>query len=257
MEYKPGESGVIKAFYNTGSHSGVFSKRIMVKSNSVKEPVLYLTLKGTVYADLEVKNNTAFFYDLEPGKTKRFDIPVINNMGKPFKIEGMKVVFPFNANNYFHIKATVKKGKNDKEFIEFAITPKSNVYQFRENAITVRLKTNSKQVPELMFYLRTRIKKIIEVTPTALFMYSRIKGKTAPATIELSTELKGGIKIKSVTCKNCPLRFKVVNISPKTKQILVKPDYEKGKKGIFSGVIKIIFEANGEKVYSIPVRGRL
>jgi hypothetical protein len=66
------------------------------------------------------------------------------------------------------------------------------------------------------------------------------------------------LKVKSVNCKDCPLDFKVVDISPKEKQILVTPDYKKGKKGkIFSGIIRILIDANGVKEYSIPVRGRL
>ena len=258
MEYEPGESGVIKAFYNTGSHTGSFAKSIRVKSNSVKDSDINLVLRGRVYAELELKNNTLFFYDLIPGKTKTFSVQVTNNMGKPLEVKGWEITYPFNANLYFDLKIKVVKGSDNQEFLKFYLTPKKAVYQFKNSSLTVKVKTNSKQVPVLSFYMRVKIKKVINITPTALFMYTKVGGKTAPATIEIDTQLDSGIKIKSVTCKDCPLTFEVVNVSDKSKQILVKPDYRKGKKGkIFSGIIRILVDANGVKELSIPVRGKL
>ena len=258
MEYEPGESGVIKAFYNTGSHTGSFAKRIRVKSNSVKDNDINLVLRGNVYAELEVKNNTLFFYDLIPGKTKTFSIEVKNNMGKPLKVKNWTITYPFNGKLFFDLKVEVVKGSGNKEFLKFYLTPKKSVYQFRNSSLTVKVNTNSKQVPVLSFYMRVKIKKVINVTPTALFMYTKVDGKTAPATIEIDTQLDSGIKVKSVTCKDCPLIFEVVNVSDKSKQILVKPDYRKGKKGkIFSGIIRVLVDANGMKELSIPVRGKL
>ncbi len=258
MEYAPGESGVIKAFYNTGAHTGSFAKRIRIKSNSVKDKDFNLVLRGNVFAELELRNTTLFFYDLIPGQTKTFSVPVINQMNKPLEIKKWYFSYPMNADNYFKLNVKVVKGSGNKEFLKFSLTPKKSVYQFRNSSLTVKVQTNSKQVPVIAFYMRLRIKRVVTITPTVLFMYTKINGKTAPATVEISTELDSGIEVKSVKCENCPLKFKIVNISKKDKQILVKPDYTKGKKGkVFSGKIKLVVEANGEKEYTIPVRGKI
>ncbi|BBB33304.1 hypothetical protein TTHT_1846 [Thermotomaculum hydrothermale] len=258
VEYEPGESGVIKAFYNTGTHTGMWAKRIRVKSNSIKDNDINLVLRGNTYAELELRNNTLFFYDLVPGKTKTFSVQVINNMNKPLKVKGWEITYPFNGNLFFDLKVKAVKGSGNKDFLKFSLTPKKAVYQFKNSSLTVKVKTNSKQVPTLSFYMRVKIKKVINITPTALFMYTNVNGKTAPATIEITTELENGLKIKSVKCKDCPLDFKVIDISKKDKQILVKPNYKRGKKGkIFSGIIRILVDVNGVKEYSIPVRGRL
>ncbi len=258
MEYEPGEGGVIKAFYNTGNHTGSFAKRIRVKSNSVKDSDINLVLRGNVYAELEVKNNTLFFYDLVPGVTKTFSVPVKNNMGRPLEVKSWKMTYPFNADIYFDLKVKVVKGSKNSEFLKFFLTPKKSVYQFKRSSLTIKVNTNSKQVPVLSFYVRLKIKKVIDINPTALFMYTKINGKTAPATIDISTELDNGLKIKSVSCSGCPLKFKIINISKKSIQILVEPDYKKGKSGkFFSGIIRILIDANGVKEFSIPVRGKL
>jgi len=258
VEYAPGEGGVIKAYYNTAAHTGMFSKTIRVKTNSVKNKDITLILKGKVFAELEVKNNTIFFYDLVPGKTKVFNIEVKNQMGKPLEIKNVKMIFPYNASNFFSLKVKPVKGSNGKEFIRFELKPLTNVYQFSNSSLTVKVKTNSKQVPVLTFYLRLKIKKPVTINPTALFLYTNTGGKTAPGIIELDTELDKELKIVSVQCKNCPLKFKVIDISPKSKQILVEPDYTKGKKGkIFAGIIKLVVDVGGKKEFSVPVRGRL
>jgi len=258
VEYEPGEGGVIKAYYNTGSHTGSFAKRIRVKSNSIKDNDINLVLRGHTYAELELKNNTLFFYDLIPGQTKTFSLEVINNMKKPLEVTGWEITYPFNANLYFDLKVKAVKGSNNKDFLKFFLTPKKSVYQFRRSSLTIKVNTNSKQLPVLSFYVRIKIKKVINITPTALFMYTKVNGKTSPATIEIDTELDSGIKIKSVRCQGCPLRFKVIDISKKSKQILVQPDYTKGKEGkIFSGIIRVLADVNGVKEFSIPVRGKL
>ncbi len=253
----PGESGVIVAHYNTGSHTGSFAKNITVKSNSVKDGTLKLVLRGKVYAEIEVKNNTLFFYDLIPGRKADFSVPVVNNMKTPLEIKGFDIVYPQNASAYFNVDVKLVKGSNGKQYLKFSVLPKKTAYQFKHSTMSVKVKTNSKQVPFLTFYLRLKIKKVVEINPTAVFMYSKMEGKTAPTTIEIETQMDS-LEVKSVECNGCPLKFKVINISPKTKNILIEPDYSKGRKGFFNGVIKMKIKAgDSEKEYSVPIRGKI
>ena len=253
----PGESGVIEAHYNTGTHTGSFAKNITVKSNSHKDSTVKLVFRGKVYAEIEVKNNTLFFYDLVPGRKATFNVPVVTNMKQPLEIKGFDVIYPQNVSAYFDVDVSLVKGSDEKQFIRFTILPKKTVYQFKHSTMSLKVKTNSKQVPFLTFYLRLKIKKVVEINPTAVFMYSKMGDKTAPTTIEVETQMNS-LKVESVECEGCPLRFKIINISPTSKNILVEPDYSKGKKGFFNGVIKLKIKAGDSvKEYSVPIRGKI
>jgi len=89
MEYKPGESGVLKVEWNSGAREMTFARQVVVHSNDPNAPATTLTIKAKVALQIDWEpKRLKLFLDEENAGCSNVTISSLDN--QPFSITGFQ-----------------------------------------------------------------------------------------------------------------------------------------------------------------------
>ena len=86
-ELQPGESGEIKATFNSTQFRGTVSKQISVYSNDLQQSVARLTLKGVVKELVKITPAQLNFGAIPPGQQSTLDVKLLNQSSGPLVLD--------------------------------------------------------------------------------------------------------------------------------------------------------------------------
>ncbi len=139
----PGKSAEIRVSFNSTNFSGIVSKNVLVQTNDPKMPVYTLTVKGTVFEEIEVTPKQLNLGEIKIGTRKDALIKVANKGKKPVILTSVKSTMPQVIAKTK--KTTVKPG--GEATINITVTPR-NDDRFLGGYVTVN--TNNPSKPEII-----------------------------------------------------------------------------------------------------------
>jgi len=254
--YQPGEEGEIHAFLNTGHYSGTISKSIRVYSNTAGSQVITLTVKVTIVTDLKPATTSLVFRNMKPGETATRQVYMENNMGEPLVLKGFTVKGNKKLTERFDIQVKRVVGEQNKEYLEFRVTPKPDGPFMERASFTVDVETNSKKLPHLSFYLIANLQKPIEIQPISLFMYGLKAGTARVRRITLRSNTGRPITVVSTETRGpLPFTTEIVKEDDTTIHVWLGIPAD-APQGVFNQVFNIqVNDGKETRTFSVPVRG--
>jgi hypothetical protein len=139
----PGQSGEIKATFNSANFTGSISKSIYVHTNDPGRPVYTLTIKGTVFERIEVTPKQLNLGEIKAGTRKETVIRIENKGAQPLTVLSARTAM---SQVVAKIRTkTVKPGGTGT--ISVAVTPRNGDH-FLGGYLTIT--TNSPEKPEII-----------------------------------------------------------------------------------------------------------
>lgn len=254
--FLPGESGTIKAYFNTAHYNGTVTKTIQVYSNTNGGGnIIRLRLKATVVTDLKPARTSIYFRNVVPGKSYTERVFIENNMHKPLEIKGHHIVGNVNGARNFKLEVELIRDKKGKEFVSVTLKAPKNKPVLERSSFTLSLDTNSKKMPKMNLFIIIRMQKPILVQPVNLFMFGNHRGRKRVRRIQLTCNTGKPMKIVSMTDKKHTFTFETVREDAKTVDVWIGIQKD-APLGIFNEIIKIVAkEGSVEHTFSIPARG--
>ncbi len=254
--FLPGESGTIKAYFNTSHYNGSISKTIQVYSNTNGGGnIIRLKLKATIVTDLKPARTSIYFRNVIPGKSYTERIFIENNMHRPLEIKGHHIVGNVNSSRNFPLEVQLVRSKDGKEYVSVTLKALKNMPILEKTSFTLSLETNSKKMPKMNFFIIIRMQKPILVKPISLFMFGNHRKVKRARHIQLTSNTGNPLEIVSIKDNGKTFVFETVRENEKTIDIWIgiKKD---APLGVFNEIIKIVAkEGNVEHKFSIPARG--
>ena len=91
---EPGESGEVRAVFDSTRFAGEVLKTIYVNSNDSLQPLLQLTIKGSVRQEVQITPPLADLGLIQPARAKEVAIVLTNQGIAPLKVVGTEVLAP-------------------------------------------------------------------------------------------------------------------------------------------------------------------
>jgi hypothetical protein len=254
--YLPGESGTIKAYFNTSHYNGSVRKSIRVYSNTEGGGnVIHLTLQANVVTDLKPARTSIYFRNVVPGKSYTERVFIENNMHKPLEIKGHHIVGDAIASRNFPLDVELVRKNDGKEYISVTLKVKKDIAVMERTNFTLSLDTNSKKMPKMNLFIIIRMQKPVLVNPISLFMFGNHRNAKRAKRIQLTSNTGKPLEILSVQDNNKTFTFETVRENDKIIDIWIgiKGD---APLGVFNEIIRIVAkEGDVEHKFSIPARG--
>lgn len=154
----PGDSGEIKATFNSKGYAGQISKWIYVHSNDPDEPKIKLNLKGRVIIDLLVQPSSVNFGKVPNGKMSTEEVILVPIRLRTLEVKKVECSSPYIA----HTVSEYTKG-NQKGFkIEVTVGAEMPVGNFSE---VIKVHTNSERQPIVTIPIRGKVLGEVWATP--------------------------------------------------------------------------------------------
>ncbi len=254
--FLPGESGTIKAYFNTSHYNGNVTKTIQVYSNTDGGGnIIRLRLKATVVTDLKPARTSIYFRNVVPGKSYTERVFIENNMHKPLEIKGHHIVGDTIASRNFPLDVELVRKNDGKEYISVTLKVKKDIAVMERTNFTLSLDTNSKKMPKMNLFIIIRMQKPVLVNPISLFMFGNHRNAKRAKRIQLTSNTGKPLEILSVQDNNKTFTFETVRENDKIIDIWIgiKGD---APLGVFNEIIRIVAkEGDVEHKFSIPARG--
>ncbi|NOZ13843.1 MAG: DUF1573 domain-containing protein [Acidobacteria bacterium] len=255
--YLPGESGTIKAYFNTAHYNGSVTKTIQVYSNTNGGGnIIRLHLKATVVTDLRPARTSVYFRNVVPGKSYTERIYIENHMHKPLEIKGYHIVGNVRNSREFPLNVKLVRNKEGKEFVEITLKALKSMPVLERTSFTLSLDTNSKKMPKMTFFIIIRMQKPVEIKPISLFMFGSHRNATRLRRISLTSNTGKPLKVVSVTETGKKIfTFETVREDKRTIDVWVGIK-DNAPLGVFRSIIKItVKDGITEHHFSVPARG--
>ena len=137
-EFKPGESGEIKAVFNSQNYMGWVRKTIYVQSNDRDEPTVALQITGKVLVDIGVNPRRVDFGQVQVGEPHQKKINLIPMKLKRIKVERVESSAPYLTT---HQEEKIIEGNSGVE-ITTLLSPEAPQGKLSES---LKIHTNSKK----------------------------------------------------------------------------------------------------------------
>ncbi|RLE23381.1 MAG: hypothetical protein DRJ08_02655 [Acidobacteria bacterium] len=254
--FLPGESGTIKAYFNTAHYNGSVTKTIQVYSNTYGGGnIVRLRLKATVVTDLKPARTSIYFRNVVPGKSYTERVFIENNMHKPLEIKGHSIVGNVNASRNFPLKVGLVRSKDGKEYVSVTLKALKNMPVLERRSFTLSLETNSTKMPKMNLFIIIKMQKPVLVTPISLFMFGNHQGVKRVRRIQLTSNTGNPLEIVSIHSKAKIFTFETVREDEKTIDIWIGIRKD-ASLGVFNDIIQIVAkEGKTDHKFSIPARG--
>jgi Protein of unknown function (DUF1573) len=86
----PGKTGAIKASFNSTNFAGTIQKTVAVDTDDLKFPALILTLKGTVFEDIQINPKQLNLGQIKVNDTTKSTLVIMNKGSKPLQLTSVK-----------------------------------------------------------------------------------------------------------------------------------------------------------------------
>jgi hypothetical protein len=165
-QVEPGKTGNIPIQFDSGSFRGDVTKTITVTSNDKQAPNQTLTLRGTVWREIEVNPQFAQINVMPDAPSNLTTVVHITSQSD----EPVTVSDPTSANGLF--KAELKTIKPGKEFevIVTAVPPLAP----GNNTGTISVKTSSTNMPVINITAIAMVQPLVVLTPPQIRLSSQI-----------------------------------------------------------------------------------
>jgi len=198
MEYKPGESGVLKVEWNSGPQESTMTRQLVVHSNDPNTPSTNLTIKAKVVLQIAWEpKRLKLFLDEENAGCSNITISSIDN--QPFSITGFKSTGDCITADYDpSVKAT-----------KYVLEPKVDIEKLQKNLkgrINVSLDHQKGNVAILLFSVLPKY----TVNPPLLIIFNAEPDKPIIRKISVLNNYGKDFEIESVSSKNGIVAMKLL-----------------------------------------------
>ncbi len=246
----PGNTGEIKATFNSGSYNGKFKKTIAVLSNDPDTPSHKLTISGEVIEEISIKPRRINFGSLRADNQtdKTVKVSIKSQSGPDFKIIKVTPSKPF-------IEASVTADQNGEYTIVATLKDYHNIGRFSGKIL---LDTNSAKQPQasIVFY------GVIEGDIT--INQKRIYYGTVPAGKEITKKLfvkinESNIKILSTKISPDYLSVNVDNrYEQRNPHCLIEINLHKDAPiGKINGLLELYTNSKEQPLINLPITGEV
>ncbi len=245
-EIKPGESGEIKATFNTKRYRGHQKKSIYVSSDDPKHSNLRLQLAVTVLTAAHLSPRSVNFREVTRGGEASQTVQVIPDV-TDLKITGVSA-----SPDLFQAKIVSQPGGKDKEpgKIEITLNPQASVGRHSGSLI---VKTDHPRAPQLTARLYARISGKLQYSPRMLLLTRPEESKE----IKLTYRGKNELQVSSLESTLPQVKVELQPVNPPQEykiNVLLQPDKKTEDQ---RGFIIMTTKLEGEETIKIPVMIRV
>jgi len=198
MEYKPGESGVLKVEYNASNMSTEVRKTLIVSSNDAAKPKVELVIKAQIVAKIDYQpNKLDLLLNKENAGCPAITIKSID--GKPFSIKQVEVVI---GRSKSIDKLITIDSNSSVEATEFVLQPKVDVEKLRQQpdisgSIQITITHPASDMIIIPFEMLPKYK----VTPPSLIIYKAESQKPVKREVWILSNYDDDFEIESTSSK--------------------------------------------------------
>jgi len=243
MRYEPGESGILKVEYSTGSVAGVMKRQLYVVSNDKAAPRAALTIEAKIVPKISYEPQEGLKLLLKGEDVNCPKITLTSLDGKPFSIKGFKstgdcITFDYDP----EVSATkfVLQPKIDKEKLQKSLSGVISISLTHPEGETVTIPFNA--LPRF------------QINPPQLIAFNAEPGKPMTRRIWVLNNYGEDFEIESASSQNNIIKVlsqdKIQNGYQFMLEIMPPPD--EGKSG-FSDVF--LLNIKGAEKLAITCRG--
>lgn len=246
----PGETGEIKATFNTASYSGNIKKSITVSSNDPDSPRHILTFSGEIIEDISIKpkniNFGSIHTDVQTDKT--VTVSIKSQSGLDFKIEKITSSKPYVA-------TSITGDKNGEYTIEVTLKDYHEIGRF-SGRITLETNSTRQKTSDITFY--GDIEGDITTYPKRIY-YGNIKnGKESTQRVFVKMN-KDNIKVTNTKLSPNFLSIKIVEkYEQNNPHCLIEMKLPKdAPTGKLNGLLELHTNSKQQPVIKIPITGEV
>ena len=260
-EIEPGQTGEIKATFNTRRYRGEQSKTIYVSSNDPQHSTVQLKLQVTVKSAAHFSPRNLQFGEITLGEKASRVIKLVPD-SEAIRITEISVhpdLFQARVLEDEEPGLNQAGEKSEKELsrpvsIEVSLSPEAPIG--RHNG-TLTVKIDHPRVPSLTARIFVQVKGHVRFSPRMLFFNEDARKQQIVKKIGVEKQDGKELKILSVESSASWCKVELITIDPGRKfDILVsrKPDLEPGR---YQGEIIIRTDSPGQEEIKIPVRANV
>jgi len=198
MEYKPGESGVLKLAWNSGPLPSTMRRELTIHSNDPVTPHAVITIKAKVVLQVDWKpKSLRLFLDKENAGCPKITIRSLDN--RPFSILKFKSTADCISADY----------DSSVEATKFILEPRVDIEAIPKNLkgrININLTHPEGKNVEILFSVLPKY----TVRPSMVIVWDAEPQKSAIKKIEVLNNYKKDFEIESVTSKYDTIGVKVL-----------------------------------------------
>jgi hypothetical protein len=251
----PGQEGKVTLTVKTKNMRGKITKGAKVYLNDPKQPVVRLTLQGTVKPYINVDPRDRVYLRGFIGEVAKESLTITSNEEGPFTISAVKTNVEDKID---HNLTEVEPGKK----YQLDISSKPGLLGRFRGKIT--LSTNSKQKPQLVVNVSGSIRSEVMVSPSKVY-FGNIKLPIEPAaakpfsrTVTVRTIRGAGLKIEKLTSDSDVVRTELATTKDgEAYTITVTLDSARLAKGDLKSAIHIFTNYEKQPVYDVEVLGKV
>jgi hypothetical protein len=247
----PGAEGDIKVTFKTAGKKGDQAKRITVRSNDPKNPIVTLTIKGKVKVELDVTPDTIFFGQIKKNQGLQREIKIMPSNQKDFKIESIKSSSEF-------ITTTMDKYKEAEMTGYKVMVNLSEKMKPGSVSESITINTNNTKKPQIKISISGRILGDIVVTPTSLSFVSSAMDVKNIRRLVVVNDGPTPMKIEKVIIDKPEFSYEIKEVT-EGKQIEIEVTFKPTTKTDprISTPLKIITNNPDQKEIDIPMYASL
>ena len=244
----PGDTGEIRATFNSGTLTGNVTKSISVISNDPDHPSYKLTIYGEIIEDVTIKPKNIDFGSVYIGEKTDKTVTIKSHTMADFKIKNITTSKPF-------VNASIAEEENGEYVIKAALVNNPEIGRFSGGII---LETNSPLQKKVIMPFFGEIVGDITTYPKKIYYGYVDKGK------ELSQKLYVKVNKSNITISGIKLfpdyvSAKIIeNIATDNPHYLIEvkllPEAPAGKIG---GVLELYTNSKIQPVIRIPIIGEI
>ncbi|MDR4498926.1 MAG: DUF1573 domain-containing protein [Candidatus Scalindua sp.] len=245
---QPGESGEIKATFNSGSYSGKVRKNITVISNDLNSPEYRLTFSGEIIEEVCVTPKSINFASVYVGEEIVKTITVSSLTDLDLKIEKISTSVPFVS--------PLLTGKNEEGFL-IEVTLKDTFEIKRFNG-SISIETNSQRQPKITVPFFGEVVGDITTYPEKIYYGNVAEGREVIQKLFVKFN-KDDIKILNVKISPSSLSTKITEryeqVNPHC--LIEIRLHKEAAVGQLNGLLELITNSKRQPLIQIPIVGEI
>ncbi len=244
----PGNTGEIRATFNSGSFSGNVTKSISVISNDPERPSYKLTISGKIIEDVIINPKNINFGSVYIGEKINKTISIKSQTMPDFKIKKIRPSKQF-------INASIVEEKNGEYIIKVVLKDNQKIGRFSGG---IYLLTNSQMQKKVNIPFFGEIVGDVTTYPKRIYYGTTTKGK------ELTQKLFVKIKEHNIKILNTKLSPDFLSIKIDERSEQNNPHYlihiklhKEAPIGKINGVLELHTNSKIQPVVKIPIIGEI
>ena len=241
----PGETGEIKATYNSGSYGGNVKKTITVTSNDPNSPKYKLSISGEIKEEISVKPKSVNFGSIYVGKEIERTIAI-----KPLTDSSLNIKKITSSKEF--VKASIAEKNKDGYIIKATLDNNLKIGRFSGG---IFLETDNQRQPKVKIPFFGEV--VGDITPYPKKIYYGFVNKGKEITRKVFVKInKDDIKILNIKISPDFLSTKIIEKKSPHYLIEVKLNKEAAI-GKLNGLLELDTNSEKQPVIRIPILGEI